>query len=93
MLNPMKMKLLDELLEYLSDSQGNDLKSLAAPKAPDPLESPDPLEKLGEHPPKGVAIEKISVMGKPKDGMPGEEGEADEPNDDELQEILKKIGR
>jgi hypothetical protein len=56
-----KIKLLDELMEHLGDSQGNDLKSMLD-------ESKMPAEgemELGEDgKPKGLKIESVEIMGK-----------------------------
>ncbi len=97
-MNAMKMKLLDELLDFLSSSSGKDLKAqIDQSKA-------ESMSPMGEKPPE------MDGMGKPKMPdpsmdekdpeemsespemeakeklMPGEE----EMNDDELDELLKK---
>jgi hypothetical protein len=115
-MNAMKLKILNELIDHLSASQGGDLKSmLDESKKPNPLASGDGDDEEGlkdkfGNPikPKGIAIEKISVMGKPKPdisdivnkkapGMFPEEPEgADdekEMNDDELKELIAKYLR
>src|SRR4051812_21511193 len=96
---------LNETLSHLDDSQADDLKSLLdKSKAPE-LKEGSPEEEASESPdeemaedgkPKGLSIEKVEVLGKPKNGLddagsddqklPGEE----EMSDDELNELLKK---
>lgn len=93
-------QLIEELLEHLNNSQGDDLHSLVqASKKPMPA---DPVES---DKPDGLAIEKVSVMGKPVDGCdddskmmadlgikPGADDGAqeDDMSDDELKELLAK---
>lgn len=50
-MNRLKMKVLDELIDHLSDSQGGELKS---------------AWDESRMPPKGVKVESIEVLGKPK---------------------------
>jgi len=58
-MNRLKVKLLDELMDHLSDSQGSDLKGLMD-------ESKNPMEnEMGEDgKPKGLKIESVEIMGK-----------------------------
>ena len=102
-MNALKMKLVEELMSHLSSSQGNDLKSLLD-KSKAPMEEEMPEEMMDK--PKGISVEKVSVMGKPKgfdekadeaiesmDGEPKEDlmpGET-EMSDDELEELLKQL--
>jgi hypothetical protein len=61
-----KIKVLDELMDHLGDSQGNDLKSLLD-------ESKRPPE-LGEDP-NGLKIESVEIMGKkPEEDVASNEG-------------------
>jgi hypothetical protein len=95
---------LNETLSHLDESQGHDLKSLLEKENMPKMEEGSPEEEASESPdeamsegdkPKGLSIEKVEVLGKPKAGMsedesndklPGEE----EMSDDELNELLKK---
>lgn len=102
-MNPLKAKLLTDLIEHLSSSQGGDLKSML-----DESKKPNPLTESEEDPlkPKGIEIEKVSVLGKPKPeiedmvkekspGMfpdPVEEKEA-EMTDEEMKELIEKYLR
>ncbi len=88
-MNSLKMKLLDELMNHLSGMQGMDLKKLmdsekdsGAGVGPE-----DPMaDEMGDKP-KGLAIEKVSVMGKPKmDGMDDAAEEASESPEMEAME-------
>jgi hypothetical protein len=73
------IKGLEELQEHLSISQGSDLKSLLD-KSKNPIE-PEIEEELGEDgKPKGIAIEKVSIMGKPKN------------HDDKVGEAIAEMG-
>ncbi len=95
-MNGLKLKLLGELLDHLSQSQGGDLKSLMDEEAKPPEEEVSPLE---EGKPKGIEVAKVSVLGKPK-SFDDQAGEAmdqavppkeDEPTDEELEELLRKL--
>lgn len=104
MSNARIIKLLDELKSHLEMSQGGDLKSLLDQSKMDDakvgVENPmeDSLETDALKP-KGLSIEKVEVMGKPKldeelseqedpkSLMPGEE----EMTPEELEELLKKL--
>jgi hypothetical protein len=63
-MDALKMKLIEEILDHLSDSQGGDLKSLLddSKKASMPSMPDEEMEPDGK--PKGISIEKVSVMGK-----------------------------
>lgn len=76
-MDSMKMKLLDELLSHLADSQGDDMKSSMAmkpmmdgkmggmmDKPEDPMEKEMPMDD-DDMSGKGVSVEKVSLMGKP----------------------------
>ncbi len=99
MMNPYRMKALEGLLDYLSGLQGADLKSLLdesqKPTEGLPLEEEDPTTLDGT--PKGLAIEKVSILGKPKvdDPMsaPPEMPEEMNATDDELDELYKKFSK
>lgn len=74
-MNAMKMKILEELLSHLDDSQGGDLKSLLDQgKNPpmDPLKDDDgdddSLDSIGKDPsdPEGLKMKSVEVIGKPK---------------------------
>lgn len=120
-MNPIKMKLLDELLGHLNSSQGKDLKDLIdqmkmkemkEKPMDEAMESPEEQmmeDKLGTEmhaKPKGISVEKVSIMGKPKmdsnekedmaiddapESMPGKMSDHEEMSDDELEELLKKL--
>jgi hypothetical protein len=93
-MNPMKLKLLAELLSHLDDSQGADLKSLLSEKpemgggdglsvskvevGASPLGEEKEDDPLAALSPGGVGTEKA----------PGE-GVEQEMSDDELEELLK----
>jgi hypothetical protein len=51
-----KIKLLDELMEHLGNSQGSDLKSLLDESKKPPMEM--------EEDPKGLKIQSVELMGK-----------------------------
>lgn len=109
-MDPLKLKkqLLDEVLEHLAGSQGKDLKSLLdEDRNPKPPIEGSPEEEALENPsdeaaedgkPKGIAIEKVKVMGKPtsfnddaKDALDAKGLSGDqEISDSELEELLKK---
>lgn len=73
-----KRQLIEELLNHLDSSQGSDLQALIeASKKP----TDDPMAMDGK--PKGLAIEKVSVMGKPGMDDPGKGG-MPEPDADDL---------
>lgn len=111
-MNPYRLKALEGLLDYLSGLQGGDLKSLMdgsqKPMEGDPMEesmeSPkDEMmeDKMGMDKPKGIAMEKVSILGaKPKmPGMPDEMESGPEmpqekgpgATDDELEELYNKF--
>lgn len=76
-MNNLKMKLLDELLSHLADSQGGDLKSLLDESKKPPIEElgmSDDLDEEGN--PKGLKVESIEVMGAPKQGFDQKVNEA-----------------
>lgn len=119
MLNPYRMKALEGLLDYISGLQGGDLKELMMnqekSETPEDEAKEGPLvqaleDKMGtemhdQGKPKGIAIEKVSIMGKPKPGMEAgkpmpDEEEVGEPKedgmnatDDELEELYNKFRR
>lgn len=82
-MNPLKLKLLEELMEHMKSREAGGLKGmLEASKAPpegtsmeEKMESPEEEaleEAMGEgdkDKPKGIEIEKVSLMAKPK--IPG----------------------
>lgn len=69
-MNPMKLKLIEELLSHLSDSQGSDLKSMLDESKKPMMEEDEESEglphEMAEAKPKGLKIESIEVMKKPK---------------------------
>jgi hypothetical protein len=78
------VKRLEEILPKLENIQGQTLKSrLDSLKPPIDEESEEEPKVLGK--PKGIAIEKVSILGKPKT--------VDEEVDDEIdkQDIGKKL--
>ena len=87
-MNPMKLKLLEEILSHLSDSQAGDLKSLLdnenKPEAIDSLDA----EEITEVPGSEEIVDKSDVIpGLEKEAsIPGEEDMSDE----ELSELIKK---
>lgn len=105
-MNGLKIKLLDELMHHMKGSQGMDLKSMLD-KSKMPMEG-SPMEERAESPamesmedhsgmgdmPKGMSIEKVSVMGKPK--IPGismgkhHRIAAPGPKDGDLQAMMDK---
>lgn len=95
-MNAMKLKLLEELLTHLTSSQGNDLKSLLDAKKPEMAEMPEEMDEDGK--PKGIAIEKVSVMGKPKQSFDDKASDAiagfnKKPMEDESDEgMLESMG-
>jgi hypothetical protein len=63
-MNALKQKILDELMEHLSNAQGGELKSLL-----DESKKPEMgIEGMPGEKPKGLKIESVEVMGKPKMG-------------------------
>jgi hypothetical protein len=64
-MNALKQKILDELMEHLSNAQGGDLKSMLDESKKPSLE----MEGMGEGKPKGLKIESVELMGKPKASM------------------------
>ena len=106
MMDQRALKIIEELLKHISDSEGMDLKNLMSkPEEKPEMENvEDVVGKEGmeepeedEMKPKGIAVEKVSIMGKPKmnEEMLGEKKEEsmDEPTDDELEELLAKLKR
>jgi hypothetical protein len=67
-MDPRKLKLLEEILSHLSDSQGGDLKSLLdeskKPQLPEVLD--DGSSRDGLEDPKGIAVEKLKVTANPE---------------------------
>ena len=98
-MNALKLQLLDELLDHLAASQGGDLKSLLMEKPGDKPMTPltDEPESPGvDGDPKGISIEKVSMLGKPTDGDEGDitapgKPPGDDMSDDELEEMLKGL--
>lgn len=82
-MDSMKMKLLDELLEYLASRQGKGLKSLVDSKNM-PMES-EKVE-VESKPEFDKQAEEAMEEAVPEAKLPGEE----EMSDDELEELLKK---
>ncbi len=95
--DPKKLKLIEELISHLEGSQGNDLGALVEesrkPKM-DMSSGDSEVDEFGK--PKGVAIEKVSVMKPEGDsdaalekGMPelGSAGMADKPMGDSGDEM------
>lgn len=69
MIDPIKMKLVQELLDHLDSSQGSDLKDLVSQmkqKALNPVSPDDSMDGK----PKGIQIESVKLIGK-KPGMSG----------------------
>ena len=75
-MNPLRLKILDQILSHMDSSQGGELKRLleekknplatSPDKSSDTLpELPDELKDLKEKP-KGIQVEKVSVIAKPK---------------------------
>lgn len=111
-MNPFKLKALEGILNHIAGLQGGDLKDLMMKKEMDETPSDEakegPLEQaLEDKPenemgkPKGIAIEKVSIMGK-KPGMDsdvedvakGSEPDHDsDMSDDELAELYNKFRR
>ncbi len=79
-MNAMKMKLIEEILSHMDNSQGMDLKGLMdeahKPKEGSPLEealeSPEEGAMEGDKP-KGLSVEKVSILGKPDDDVASNE--------------------
>src|SRR4051812_25043644 len=95
-MDPMKLKLIDELMSHLSGMQASDLKGLVdqakMAKEGSPMEemSESPADEMAEDSgkPKGLSVEKVSVMGKPqsfddkaKDAINGMSDKGDESED------------
>src|SRR6478672_11737753 len=59
--NKMKMRVIEELLNHLSDSRAGDLKSLMDKQKSAGVG----IEPEGDEDPKGLKIESVEVMGKP----------------------------
>lgn len=103
------IKGLQELESHLSDSQGMDLKSrldnIKNPMKGNPLSLKEE-ELMEDGKPKGIAIEKVSVLSKPKsfddkveEAISGQVDKSsekllpgeEEMTDEELEELLKRI--
>ena len=87
-MDALTIKLLEELIDHLKGSEGQDFKSAydesIKPKAPLGVEGEEAMEGS----PKGIEIDKISALGKPEEGCePGEK----EMDDEELKELLSKL--
>jgi hypothetical protein len=65
-MNALKLKILNELMDHLGESQGGDLKSLLD-------ESKKPKEMEIEGDPKGLKVESVEIMGKPEDEVAANE--------------------
>ncbi len=65
MQDDMKLKLIQELIDYLKESQGSDLKSLLDEKRK-PLESESPISEMEVGKPKGLKVESVEIMKAPK---------------------------
>lgn len=103
-MNSMKMKVLEEILSHLDDSQGGDLKSLMDMPAESPegaIAGADSSEEIPGKP-QGMSVEKVSVMGGEKDpsmddmadsGVPADAGmpKEDDMSDEELEEMLRSL--
>lgn len=87
----LKQKILDEIMEHIGSSQGNDLKSLLdqskmpqedpMAKMGDPMDKGDEMDEMGK--PKGLSVEKVSVLGKPDDSkMNPLSGQSDDISDE-----------
>lgn len=91
-MNPLKLKLLEELLEHISGSQGNDLKSLLDESKKPQVEeevsdSSDPLSEV----PKGLSGEKVEVLEKPEGESKGPSLPSDQDmSEDELKELIEQ---
>ncbi len=105
-MNQLKIKLLEEAMDHLSRLQASDLKSkvdeMKQESMPSDVGAEEmPMDDMGMKKPKGLSIQKVEVMGKPKvtgsdemeamsadgDDMSGDE----EMTDDELDELLNKL--
>lgn len=101
----LKLKLLSDLIEYMSKSQGGDLHSMMMEEKKPPEMMPEEgLELEMEEDPEAIKVEKLSVGMEPKDfdekaedamseAVPEEMGMVEEegPNEDELEELLAKL--
>lgn len=106
-MDQFRMKALEGLLDYLSGKQGGDLKDLLMAKDA-PMEDSDPVgdkmelglpdsddqDMLGK--PKGLSVEKVSVLGKPDmdsdmDPMQKPEDKDMGVSDDELDQLFSKF--
>lgn len=90
-MNPLKVKLLEEILSHLSDSQAGDLKSLLdeskKPKMPEESPEEEALESPKEELAEDGKLESSEVSSSdPKSVIPGE----DEMTDEELKELIAK---
>lgn len=95
----MKMKLIDDINEYLGELSFRDVKEMceaakakaASAMAPGEMEGEE-LDEMGK-PVAGIAIKKVEVM-KPKDEGSEQEkamGEESEMSDEELKELMSKF--
>ena len=99
-MNAYKLKAIADILEKVKAIQGSRFKSkLDESRMPqeeqagieDPVEG---MDEMSEGKPKGIAIEKVEIMGKPKGEM-GEEMEDSslEPTDEELEELERLLAK
>lgn len=111
-----KMQIIDEILDFLQNSQGSELKKalmahemkekpgMEASESPAMQAMEDSMGTEMHGKPGGIAVEKLSVMSKPKGdmmdqvamddsgmGAPANAGAEDEMSDDELKELLGKL--
>lgn len=96
-MNPLKLKLLSELIDHMSSSQGMDLKSLMDEEkmkssVKEPMEG---MEVVKEDP---LSPEKPMMDSEQMEGASGSvgpevvEGGDEEMSDDELKELLAQLG-
>jgi hypothetical protein len=100
----MKEKILEEILDHLNGSQGMDLKKIIDESKMKSSMEDGMKRKEGEYGnPKGLEIEKVSILGNPekgidisnngskimKDGINGY-NEDEEMTDEELEELLRR---
>lgn len=94
-MNSIKEKLLDELMEHISQLQGRGLKSRM-----DEMNEMKMKEKMPEdmgsmmHQPKGVSVEKVELMGKPEKELelgskPGSDKSMDDMSPEEMEELME----
>ncbi len=93
-MNPLKLKVLEDIIKHLSSSQGQDLKGLLdESKKPPEMEIPGGKESEAEEmgdmgKPKDLAIEMdVPLEEEGKSEMPGGESEM---SDSEMEEMIKK---